>query len=591
VHAARRYAENLEENSALVKLDFCNAFNTVRRDTIIEAVASYIPEAYTYVHSAYATPSKLSFGDHVIESTEGVQQGDPLGPLLFCLAIHPLLLNIQSEFRIGYLDDITIGGEMETLAVDIERLREDAEELGLVLNDNKCEIVATSVSSSIPASISQFSVVKVSEAVLLGSPLLQGHAMDKILDKHVSNLRMAGSRLSYLQSHDALVILKHSLSLPKLLHNLRSSFCAEHSSLLEFDEVLRDCLRIILNVSLDDNQWVQATLPVRNGGLGIRRAHQIAPSAYLASASGAAALCSVLLPVRFHAFADSNFSHALTAWKDMGGTALPADSLNTSQRAWDQAIVARATEQLLVAAPDDYTRARLAAVSSPHAGEWLNAPPITAIGLRMSNEAIRIAAGLRLGSSLCVPHTCRCGAQVNARGSHGLSCTRSAGRHQRHALINDIIHRALGRADIAAVKEPTGLLAGSNLRPDGATLIPWSRGKCLAWDATTPDTLAVSHLPSTSNTAGAAAAHASLLKNQKYSALSPTFHFVAIAIETLGPWNLEGLAFVRELGRRTSQVTRDQRETNYLLQRLSVAVQLGNVASFAGTFAVREEDD
>ena len=175
----------------------------------------------------------------------------------------------------------------------------------------------------------------------------------------------------------------------------------------------------------------------------------------------------------------------------------------------------------------------------------------------MSKEAIRVATGLRLGANLCVPHTCRCGAPVTARGSHGLSCMRSAGRQQRHAMINDIIHRSLGRVNIVAVKEPT--LAGSNLRPDGATLIPWSSGKCLTWDATTPDTLAASHLPSTSNTIGAAAIHASVLKNQKYITLNSTFIFVAIAIETFGPWNVERLSFVRELGRRISQVTGDPR--------------------------------
>ena len=66
---------------------------------------------------------------------------------------------------------------------------------------------------------------------------------------------------------------------------------------------------------------------------------------------------------------------------------------------------------------------------------------------------------------------------------------------------------------------------------------------------------------------------------------------MAIFIETLGPWNIEGLAFVRELGRRISQVTGDPRETTYLLQRLSVAVQLGNVASFVGSLPTREDVD
>ena len=41
--------------------------------------------------------------------------------------------------------------------------------------------------------------------------------------------------------------------------------------------------------------------------------------------------------------------------------------------------------------------------------------------------------------------------------------------------------------------------------------------------------------------------------------------------------------FVRELGRRTSMITHDPRETSFLLQRISVAVQKGNAASCAGT--------
>ena len=47
---------------------------------------------------------------------------------------------------------------------------------------------------------------------------------------------------------------------------------------------------------------------------------------------------------------------------------------------------------------------------------------------------------------------------------------------------------------------------------------------------------------------------------------------------------------MREIGRRTAVVTGDTRETFFLLQRLSVAVQKGNAASFAGTLSgVAEE--
>ena len=146
----RHYVEHLQPDAVVVKLDLTNAFGTIRRDTILEAVASSLPEACAYVYSSSAASSNLIFGNHVVESSEGVQQGDPLGPLLFCLAIHPLLTECTSELRIGYLDDITLGGETLSVANEIVRLRDGAAEMGLFLNERKCEVIAPVSISPLP---------------------------------------------------------------------------------------------------------------------------------------------------------------------------------------------------------------------------------------------------------------------------------------------------------------------------------------------------------------------------------------------------------------------------------------------------------
>jgi hypothetical protein len=44
VHATRRYLQHLPPNNAIVKLDFRNAFNTIRRDAILEASHTALPE-------------------------------------------------------------------------------------------------------------------------------------------------------------------------------------------------------------------------------------------------------------------------------------------------------------------------------------------------------------------------------------------------------------------------------------------------------------------------------------------------------------------------------------------------------------------
>ena len=77
---------------------------------------------------------------------------------------------------------------------------------------------------------------------------------------------------------------------------------------------------------------------------------------------------------------------------------------------------------------DPYHRARLLATRRPHGGHWLHAWPISACGLRLDDEAVRAAVGLRIGVDLCEEHDSPCGTKVDRRGSHGLSCRRGAGR-------------------------------------------------------------------------------------------------------------------------------------------------------------------
>ncbi len=104
---------------------------------------------------------------------------------------------------------------------------------------------------------------------------------------------------------------------------------------------------------------------------------------------------------------------------------------------------------VLADAPDPRARARF------ETGAWLDVLPISSLGLRMDDNTIRVAVGLRLGAPLCRPHSCyHCGAGVDSLGTHGLSCRSSEGRHHRHAALNDIVHRTLTSAKIPARLEP-----------------------------------------------------------------------------------------------------------------------------------------
>ena len=116
------------------------------------------------------------------------------------------------------------------------------------------------------------------------------------------------------------------------------------------------------------------------------------------------------------------------------------------------------------------------------------------------------------------------------------------------------------------------------------TLMPWQAGRNLIWDVTVADTLAASHLSTTSQQSGGAAESASVRKEAKYAELARSYTFVPLACETMGSMGNKCIDFLAELGRRIASVTGDPREASHLFQRLSVAIQRFNFACFKGRF-------
>jgi hypothetical protein len=593
VHACRRFLLDMPEDHVIVKLDFTNAFNCLRRDIMLDAVLNAIPEIYTFCHMAYNSSTMLKFGDYVILSQEGVQQGDPLGPLIFCLSIHPLLRQLSSHLVVGFMDDITIGGPHEVVTSDVRIIKAiGGDTYGVHLNDDKCEMIYKSETPPAISLFDKFSPINVNDCTLLGAPLCTGSAMDSSLMKKAKELRKSSDRLQLISAHDALVLLRASCGAPMLMHILRSSPCAGHQSLAEIDSVLRSCLSEITNVSINDQQWTQANLPIKAGGLGIRSVVALALPAFLSSCTRTRHLQNELLHNCTKSPPDSHFDNALAVWCDLHQPIPPPTGILASkQRLWDNPSVEATFASLLASQQDDYHKARLLAVSATHSGDWLFALPISSCGLRLEDDALRIAIGLRLGASICEPHQCVCGSLVTATGSHCLSCKHGPGKTLRHNYLNDIIYHSLRRAGIPATKEPAGLLRSDGKRPDGLTTVPWKAGKSAVWDVTVADTLATSYLSSTAVKAGSAAEIAASRKENKYAALSSDHIFVPLAFESLGPVGTKASSFLRELGRRLIAASDDTRESSFLFQRLSMGIQRFNAVCFSSSFRNSSDAD
>ena len=340
---------------------------------------------------------------------------------------------------------------------DFQLIDQEAGTLGLQLNHRKSELICEdSAGKALLDAAADLCKVSRENATLLGSPIGHQSSIDAAISDKVISLKTMGSRLCLLCKHDALILLRHSIAIPKILYTLRTAPCFSSSVLKSFDQELRCILSDVLNISLDsDSAWSQATLPVGYGGIGVRSAVQLAPSAFLASAAGSSDLVRHILPGRLSSAPYPAIEDAKIEWSRGHDRPPPPYPADMRQKAWDIPRVEESYDALLNNATDPRSRARLLAVATRESGAWLHALPVSSLGLRMEDDVVRIAVGLRLSVPLCRPHRCcHCRGEVDELATHGLSCVKSIGRHSRHAAINGIIQRALATAQIPSTWSP-----------------------------------------------------------------------------------------------------------------------------------------
>ena len=85
------------------------------------------------------------------------------------------------------------------------------------------------------------------QASLLSSPLGDENCVSAAIMDKVEALQRMGNRLCHLSAHDALLLLRSSFAIQKLLYLLRSAPCFSSPSLMEYGSVLMSILGDVTN--------------------------------------------------------------------------------------------------------------------------------------------------------------------------------------------------------------------------------------------------------------------------------------------------------------------------------------------------------
>ena len=183
------------------------------------------------------------------------------------LAIDDVAKSSTSEFKAWFLDDGTIAGTAAEVERDFKRLVEGAESLGLALNPEKCEMFFTKEDPENDKIYQRFQelapgVKRMTKEnlKLLGAPIFEEAGGDVFREK-LQELKTMVGRLTQIQAHHALFLLRNCLAIPKLTYLLRCTPCFKLRDVMaEYDEQLRIGLESILNGKLEEEAWQQCTL-------------------------------------------------------------------------------------------------------------------------------------------------------------------------------------------------------------------------------------------------------------------------------------------------------------------------------------------
>ena len=606
-HAVRSITE-MDQHATLLSIDGVGAYDHVFRSSILKKLKEVpaLQPMLPLVRAVYSQPSRYWWQDesghrHEIQQHEGGEQGDPLMPLLFSLAIHNALEEakremVDGEELLAFLDDIYIlcspGRTRFLYNVIREKLLNMA---GIQLHTGKTR--CWNSAGVCPPGIGDLGqdVWSPRGVKVLGTPVGSEEFVREISDLRLEEEQKLWDAIPWIPDLQCGWQVLLQCAGPRCHHFLQTM---PPSASLDYaqrhDTGMLGTMESLLG-SVPGTQpqkataHMLATLPMRMGGLGLRSAVRTAPAAFWASWADALPMIATRLPV-----AAAHIVHSLTReegsegcvgelqeaasrldregfvmrpdWTALRDGARPPVVMSAEPGEWQhgwQYHASSASEHnfretmvLSSACPSD--QAHLRSHSGPgSSGILLGAPTGPEFSVLPEHFRTLVLERLRLPLDV-VEARCECGTALDTFGRHRAACPHS-GRLKRRAVAPE---RTLARIcrEAGATVRCNARLRDMNVAVSStddraievlASGLPYHHGAQLAVDITLRSVL--TRCGNACNQAdrvdGVVLARARLEKERKYAELlhGDRCHLVVVGIETGGRWSPEALHFVDTL--------------------------------------------
>ena len=386
-----------------------------------------------------------------------LQQGDPLGPVLFALAIHPVIVEARAATEAMYpggidicsffLDDGFCAGSAPAVQHFLSALVRGFRRIGLVVNLDKTEVILASPSSQsfAPGDFQGCTWIGSSNFKLLGAPLGSMEWCEDLLGRRIRKARALSAAIGkFPDAQGAFCLLRSCSGWSKVIFSCRTvPPDAQQKGLHTADHDVRSALCHLTGRPLSDDDSRLASLGITAGRLGGRCAAEHAPAAYVVSFSACRDLYSLL-------WADSDPLDLedgchLAAAEDSLRSVIPFGAniyASPSQKSLSCKVEAQSVSRIF-ADPvlPRHRRLHLDACSVRGAGAWLTANPSSADSrLRMPHWDHDSACSM-------------CGEVLDRWGDHALSCGCGGDWILRHNAIRDVVCSAVSEFTSSTVAD------------------------------------------------------------------------------------------------------------------------------------------
>ncbi len=600
----------------IVALDATNAFNAVSRKHITEEVSKHFPEISTLLNVFYKDPSRLVYGVgkefYTLASCEGMQQGDPLGPFAFSMAVHPLyqsakdILNGNGILR-GYLDDCNLCADVNYLPQAVQHIVQEGNKIGYRINPIKSRVlISRSVSnderdrrkllyanafglSLVEAEASGLFVPELegqSGIQLLGTPLGSQEYVRSWLEQKILSLQDEFQEVaSFPDLQGRWLLISHVLR-AKVTHLYRSLSLQDSLFIGEVhDGLMLQVVSSIIGMRLDDGAIEQLRLPISEGGFGVpylmecvvaaRVAAQITFCRYLQEDS----TCCRLLGTSPAEFLQSGLDtvNRLSGLNKSADCVLlkEANEVLTSpvqgsglQKVIYGQLVEANIAQFAGADLEAIEIKRRQSVSQKESGAFLFAFPngSTYMQPTVFKTACQYRLGLpitALGDTNGLQCICSRKKSIDSHGYHFSACRVGEELHSRHDAIVCTLQTLMVQAGIKTKREPRGCFSHSTdkqLRPDIRLFNPGALSGIrnnqmdIVVDVRITDPLCSSNISSDSITR---AEQQKCRTYQQHSYIS-NLYLMPIVMESFGRFSEQTTALVKALVKRVFMRNPDQ---------------------------------